>query len=72
MRRPARLDWALVGGGLVGVRVAELAVTDDLRGPLALNVARRRGHRGAPGVVAHLSAAGHGLPARGRAAGASG
>jgi signal transduction histidine kinase len=37
MRRPRRLDWALVGGGLV-VCLAELAVTDDLRGPVALNV----------------------------------
>jgi signal transduction histidine kinase len=37
VRRPQRLDWALAGGALV-VGLAELAVTSDLRGPVALNV----------------------------------
>jgi signal transduction histidine kinase len=35
--RPRRLDWALAGVALV-VSYAQLAMTDDLRGPVALNV----------------------------------
>jgi signal transduction histidine kinase len=37
MRRPRRLDWAVAGFALV-VGLAELAMTGDLRGPVALNV----------------------------------
>jgi signal transduction histidine kinase len=37
MRRPRRRDWILAGLALV-VGVAELAVSDDLQGPVALNV----------------------------------
>jgi signal transduction histidine kinase len=37
MRRPRPLDWALVGLAVV-VGLAELATTDDVRGPAALNV----------------------------------
>jgi signal transduction histidine kinase len=42
MRRPARLDWALAGLALA-VAVAELAVTADLRGSLAVNVVAAAG-----------------------------
>jgi signal transduction histidine kinase len=37
VRRPARLDWVLTAIALA-TAMAELAVTGDLRGPLALNV----------------------------------
>jgi signal transduction histidine kinase len=37
VKRPARLDWVLAGLALA-VGVAELAVTNDLRGPFVLNV----------------------------------
>ena len=37
MRRPRRIDWVLTAVALA-LGVAELAVTDNLRGPVALNV----------------------------------